>query len=70
MTREVQTYSWAGTNGFYWFARYSGRATDARYLSDFRPGYVLQIDQSQPDGILDHTEIVTKKDGNGDIYLT
>jgi hypothetical protein len=67
---RAEARSWINTNSFYWFARYSGRAHDAAYLSDFRPGDVLQIDKGTPDGILDHTEIVTKKDSSGNIFLT
>lgn len=67
---RAESRSWIQTNYFWWFARNSGRARNAAYLSDFRPGDVLQIDQSVPDGYLDHTEIVTSKDSSGNIYLT
>ena len=67
---RAESRSWINATYFILFSRYSGRATDALYLSDFRPGDVLQIDQSPPDNILDHTEIVTTKDSKGDIYLT
>ena len=67
---KAEAWSWINANYWYFFARYSGRVLNATYLSDFRPGDVLQLDYSSNDGILDHTEIVTTKDSNGNLYLT
>lgn len=65
-----ESFTWINAHYFYFFARYAARVSNAATLSDFRPGDVLQIDFGTPNGILDHTEIVTTKDSNGNIYLT
>ena len=65
-----ESRSWINVgNYFYWFARNSGRAFNARYWSDFRIGDTLQVDFNR-DGYLDHNALVTRNDGGGNIYLT
>lgn len=67
---RAEARSWINVQYYYFFARYSGRATNAQYLSDFTIGDTLQVDYGTPDGWLDHNTIVTRDDGNGNIYLT
>ncbi|WP_435283253.1 amidase domain-containing protein [Streptomyces koelreuteriae] len=68
---EISTsYTWAGAENWYWFAKKHSKRTKAldnvwKLLSSD----VLQADWKR-DGIIDHTMIVTKRGGNGEIYLT
>jgi hypothetical protein len=67
---RAESRSWINVHYFYFFARYSGRAYNAAYISDFTLGDTLQIDFGTADGTLDHNTIVTKDNGNGNIFLT
>ena len=67
---RAESRSWINVHYFYFFARYSGRAYNASYISDFTLGDTLQVDFGTPDGTLDHNTIVTKDNGNGNIFLT
>jgi hypothetical protein len=65
------TYSWAGAHNFNLFFAQSGRGSSARYFSDLRTGDLLQADFGpSPDGNIEHSMIVTKKDSYGNLYLT
>jgi hypothetical protein len=67
---KTESRSWVNVQDYYFFARNSGRAFNAQYQTDFTVGDTLQVDFSKPDGILDHNTIVTRDDGNGNIFLT
>ncbi len=68
---STTSYSWAGANNFFWFFNQSGRGYYARYFQDMLRGDVLQADWGPtPDGVINHSMIVTKKDSYGTIYLT
>ena len=65
------TQSWSWVNANVWFGWVSTRPR-GRFTSDFSrlvPGDVVQADWDL-DGIVDHTMIVTAKDGAGKLYLT
>lgn len=64
-----QSYTWAGAENFYQFTGRRPRAFSANGFYQLVPGDIVQADWNR-DGIKDHTMIVTKKDGNGLIYLT
>ncbi|MDD5125054.1 amidase domain-containing protein, partial [Methylovulum sp.] len=63
-----QSYTWAGAENWYWFARGSGRTS---YLSNV--WYMLLADVLQVDfdrnGNINHTMIVTTV-GSSDLYIT
>ena len=67
---RAESRSWINVHYFYFFARYSGRAYNAQYLTDFRIGDTLQVDFDAVDGWLDHNTIVTQNNGGGNIFLT
>ncbi len=68
--------SWSVANSFYEFTKNRPRALIAPYFSSMSVGDILQVDwndansNSVPDGYVDHTMIVTRKDSNGEIFLT
>jgi hypothetical protein len=66
-----ESLTWVNVHYFWYFARYSGRAEDAHYLSDFWLGDTMQVDFADPtpDGWLDHNAIVTNKIGDN-FFLT
>ncbi|MFD9982282.1 amidase domain-containing protein [Streptomyces massasporeus] len=68
---EISTsYTWAGAENWYWFAKkHSKRTRILDNVWQLLPADVLQADWKR-DGIIDHTMIVTKRGGNGEIYLT
>ena len=69
-----QSWTWVNANKFFWFASGSGRADIVNISADLNRrftlqlGDIVQIDYER-DGEMDHSMIVTKKDGY-DIYLT
>lgn len=68
---STTSYSWAGAHNFLYFFHQSRRGYFASYFQDLVRGDILQADFGpSPNGSIDHTMIVTKKDANGTIYLT
>jgi hypothetical protein len=64
-----QTFSWAGAENWYKYARvYSGRVTALTNVYSLRPGDVLQVKYSGYT-VIDHSMIVTQYTG-GEVYLT
>jgi len=63
--------SWTWINPQYWwqFAWNRPRVDHAAFVGDLVPGDILQMDFNQ-DSSMDHSMIVTTKDGSGEIYLT
>lgn len=64
-----QTWTWINADYWWQFAWYRPRVDHAAYVSNLVPADILQIDFDHVDG-MDHSMIVTKKDGSGEIYLT
>jgi hypothetical protein len=70
---STTSYSWAGANNFLLFFYYysGGRGYIARYFSELSRGDILQADWGpSPDGTINHSMVVTKKDSYGRLYLT
>lgn len=63
------SYSWAGAENWYWFARNSGRTYGLSSVWYMGLADVLQIDFDR-NGNIDHTMIVTKVDLAGQRYMT
>ncbi|MFI8100304.1 amidase domain-containing protein [Streptomyces sp. NPDC086023] len=69
------SYAWAGAHNWYWYAiKHSRRTKALDNVWKMYPSDVLQIDfvdraTGRPNGIIDHTMIVTAKK-NGELYLT
>jgi hypothetical protein len=64
-----QTWTWINAQYWWQFAWNRPRVDHAAYVNDLVPGDILQLDFNR-DNSMDHSMIVTKKDGNGNIYLT
>jgi hypothetical protein len=64
-----QSRTWIKSNSWALFTSNRPRASIAAYTNDLVPGDILQADWTG-DGIIDHSTIVTGKDGYGTIYLT
>ncbi|MGW0330414.1 amidase domain-containing protein [Streptomyces sp. NPDC003011] len=67
---STTSYTWAGAENWYWFAKkHSKRTKSLDNVWKLLSADVLQADWKR-DGIIDHTMIVTKRGGGGEIYLT
>lgn len=64
-----QTWTWINAQYWWQFAWNRPRVDHATYVNDLVAGDILQIDFDR-DSYMDHSMIVTKKDGSGNIYLT
>lgn len=65
----IQTYSWGGAQNWSNFVSRSGRGYLTDSVRNLQRGDILQADWNN-DGIADHTMIVTKRDAQGNIFLT
>jgi hypothetical protein len=63
------SYTWGGAQNFSNFVSQSGRGYLTTSVQNLDRGDVLQADWNN-DGIADHTMIVTKRDAQGNIFLT
>lgn len=63
-----QTWTWVNAHYWWWFTHDRPRG-DLVPVGDLEPGDILQIDFDK-DGYLDHSMIVTFKDGQGTVCLT
>lgn len=64
-----QSWTWINPHYWFWFTYNRPRGTLVASFSDLEPADILQMDFDR-DGYLDHSMIVTYKDGSGTIYLT
>lgn len=64
-----QTTSWINAHYWFWFTYNRPRGTLVSSTSALQTGDILQADWTG-DGTMDHTMIITKKDSNGNLYLT
>jgi hypothetical protein len=70
-----QSRTWVNSNDFAWFTYTRPRGYILQYVNQLQPGDILQADWDGPrghlpDGIIDHTMIVTARASNGEIFLT
>ncbi|MFZ3492258.1 amidase domain-containing protein [Streptomyces sp. 5.8] len=67
---STTSYTWAGAENWYWFARNSGRAKNISNVWNMFPSDVLQADWGpNPNSNLNHTMMVTGREG-GMLYLS